>query len=31
VIVCAGAALASLLFLRRLEQAQDDRHRLEQQ
>jgi MFS family permease len=30
-IVSAGAALASLVFLRRLEQAEDDRQRLQQQ
>ncbi|MGH2884447.1 MAG: MFS transporter, partial [Solirubrobacteraceae bacterium] len=28
-IVCAGAALTSILFVRRLEQAEDDRHQLE--
>ncbi len=29
-IVCAGAALTSILFVRRLQQAEDDRRRLEQ-
>ena len=28
-IVCAGASLTSILFVRRLQRAEDDRHQLE--